>query len=377
MTPTEGRESRPVRKVMAKEFGTTLYYPYIHPREAGHLKAALMYWDRVRRIVPDSVTHGRRVMDDDADCQLLADSGLLLPTRPQQYEDAAAQRFFAHLEPKSTAFRVTPGLARQFAAENRGIHIEKIGWSALGKLQNLGLAHRFGDWVAMRDEVGAFYMFCLASEMSQRMSAPLMTDSSRGAKIGEALLFEPDGKCSSSETLVELGLSLPSPAELEHVPTRDIVKFSNTRAAERGQFRAAVEGILNVAREIEDPNAIDDYLSQQRVQMRSAVTNLRKCIDEIHAGTVGAAARITVPAGASAAIAILPISKTAAAILAAAGLTVGAISCYAETRGKLRTARTASPYHYLLSVSRRFGRRREEPPSRGGTAVTVRRRSKY
>ena len=31
--------------------GTALYYPYIHPREIDHLKAALIYWDRVRRIV--------------------------------------------------------------------------------------------------------------------------------------------------------------------------------------------------------------------------------------------------------------------------------------------------------------------------------------
>jgi hypothetical protein len=32
--------------------GTTLYYPFIHPRDANHLKAAMVYWDRVRRIVP-------------------------------------------------------------------------------------------------------------------------------------------------------------------------------------------------------------------------------------------------------------------------------------------------------------------------------------
>ena len=38
--------------------GSALYYPYIHIRSLDHIKASLIYWDRVRRIVPDMLRHG-------------------------------------------------------------------------------------------------------------------------------------------------------------------------------------------------------------------------------------------------------------------------------------------------------------------------------
>ena len=38
--------------------GSALYYPYIHVRCLDHVKAALVYWDRVRRIVPDMMRGG-------------------------------------------------------------------------------------------------------------------------------------------------------------------------------------------------------------------------------------------------------------------------------------------------------------------------------
>jgi hypothetical protein len=39
--------------------GSALYYPYIHVRSLDHVKSALFYWDRVRRIVPDMMRGGR------------------------------------------------------------------------------------------------------------------------------------------------------------------------------------------------------------------------------------------------------------------------------------------------------------------------------
>jgi hypothetical protein len=330
--------------------GTTLYYPYIHPRETSHLKAALIFWDRVRRIVPSSATHGDRVDGDDDDAQLLVDRGLLVATAPGPYEKAASKRLFEHIEPNSDRFRIDIETARDLASRNRGIHIEKIGDTVLQELHNLGMAHRFGEWVFMHHEVGASYMFYLASEMADKLSAPLFTDSPDDAAMGQALLFTPDTTASLSEKLVRLGINLPSPQQLQQLPMRKIAKFAQRRAVEKQEFRAAVEGILETARSHTDQNAVDDYLSSQRVRIEAAVRNLRATIDELHVGAVSGAAKITLPAGAAAAIAALPLSLPAAAILGALGLTIAAISVYAETRGKLRQARAGTPYHYLLAV---------------------------
>jgi len=342
--------------------GTTLYYPFIHPRDADHLKAALIYWDRVRRIVPNSITHGDHVMGDDADLKTLADGDLLVATRPEPYEELAATRFFEHLQPHTDRFRLDAETARSMASRNRGIHIEKFGHGVIGRLHSLGLAHQFGDWVTMHDEVGAFYMFCLASEMADKIAAPLFTDSPTDAEIGQALLFAPAAGQPVSDVLLRLGIRLPSPEQLHDIPVEKVVQFADRRKSERLQFRTAVEGIVTAATANADPNAFDDYLTTQRTAIETAVRNLRLTLDELGVGAISGAAKITVPAGLAAALAALPISPEASGILAALGLIVGGISCYAETRGKLRQARAATPYHYLLAIHDDLGFRAENFP---------------
>lgn len=337
--------------------GTALYYPYIHPRDLGHIKAALLYWDRIRRIVPRSVTSGGYVYDDDEDTRILAEHKLLLATKPEPYEQRAAQRFFEHVEPQSERFRIDLNAARELAKRNRGIHIEKFGSVVLDRLDELGLAHRFGDWVTMRDEVGAFYMFCLASEMATQMDAPLFTDSIADASLGQSLLFEasePAPPTNVSDVLIRLQLKLPTPEELQHVSIKKITKFVKHRSGERQRFREAIEGVLDTVRSATDPNAVEDYLDSQQSKINEAVSDLHSTLDEIRVSGVNSAASITVPAAAAVAIAAFPVSATAAAILAATGIVVSAISCFAETRGKLREARSSSPYHYLISVEKAF-----------------------
>ena len=165
------------------------------------------------------------------------------------------------------------------------------------------------------------------------------------------LLFTPDMTANVSEKLVRLGIKLPSPQQLSQVPMGEIADFAERRAVEKQDFRAAVDEILTTASSLKDPNAVDDYLSSQRHRIEAAVSNLRATLDELRVGAVSETAKITVPAGATAAIALMPLSGVAAAILGALGLAISAISCYAETRGKLRQAKASTPYHYLVALA--------------------------
>ncbi len=244
--------------------GIALYYPYIHPRDINRVNAALIFWDRVRRIVPPSARVGEHARDDDDDARLLADETLLIATPPESYEAAAADRFFQHIGPASHAFTIDLNTARELASRNRGIHIEKIGDQVLWKLQQLGLAHPLGEWVSMHGEVGALYMFCLASEMSDAIEAPLLSDSEYDAEIGQAFLFEPQTGVDVTDTLMRAGIRLSGPAELSAIPTKEVAAFAHRRAAERQRFRIAVQGILEVVRSAADPHVLEDYLDKQR-----------------------------------------------------------------------------------------------------------------
>ena len=67
--------------------GIALYYPYIEVYESW-LKTSLLYWDKVRRIVPDGYQPS-----DSGDSLAAADEGLLVATSPMPYLAEVAQRF--------------------------------------------------------------------------------------------------------------------------------------------------------------------------------------------------------------------------------------------------------------------------------------------
>jgi len=335
--------------------GTALSYPYIHPRNIDHLKAAMFYWDRVRRIVPSEVVgqDGHAYGDGD-DVRELTDRGLLIATEPALYAAGAAQKFFQHIEPHSSEFRIDLREAQDLARRTGGLHIEKLGYEVIERLRELGLARQLGSWVSMRDEVGAFYMFCLASEMGTKMSAPLLSDSPDDAELGQALFFEADSPADTSDVLLRIGIKLPSPEALRNVPIRIVADFVASRAAERQAFRGAVQAIVDTARAAKDPNSLDDYLRSQRTNITRAINDYRKTIDELHVGGVASFAKLTVPVGLTTVIGGL-IAPVPAAILGATGLAILAVSVFAETRGKLRQAKLSQPLHFMTSIEKKFG----------------------
>jgi hypothetical protein len=338
--------------------GSALYYPYIHVRSLDHVKAALLYWDRIRRIIPGMVRdgpEGKYAYDDSYDSRLLADHGLLVSTDPAPYENEAADKFFKHIAPQAANFSIDLDTARRIAANKRGIHIEKLGDQVLWRLQDLGLAHQFGDWVSMHGEVGALYMFHLASEMGKRMNAALLGDSSEDATLGKSLLFEPTSPAEVSEHLLDVGINMPTPEALHEVPLTKITDFAKNRAGERLRFRKAVDGIIEASRSASDPNQIADYLSERKTEIAEAVDAIRKTQDELLTGGLVGVAKITVPTSFTSAAALALVSPISAGILTAAGIAMMAIGCYAETRGKLRQAKLSSPYHYLISIENDLG----------------------
>ncbi len=342
--------------------GVTLYYPFIHPRDENFMKAALLFWSKVRRIVPESVTVGDKVDGDTESVQKLTDSGLLISTDPAPYTKVTSETFLKILDTSQVDLRIGKSEAEELRTRHVNIHVEKIAYEILVALDERGVARRSGDWVTMRDEVGILYMHCLASSMSDAMSAPLLADSTAHAEFGETFLFNPlltsdlarATRLNPTETLLQLGLPLPTPEALAGVTIDKVIRFVNRNASEKQAFRNAIEGILQAASEVTDSNELADYLSDKRTSIQSAIKNLEKSLGEIRVISVGNAAKITIPAAFSAGAKALPFGPIGVGIAAAIGLAIAAISIYAETRGKLRQARLGSPYHYIIRLKKKL-----------------------
>jgi hypothetical protein len=262
---------------MSFDPGTALSYPYIHVRDLNEVKASLLYWDKVRRIVPDPVRNGDYAIGDSKEAEQLADKGLLVSTNPYPYETAASGKFFEHISPHQGRFQIDFETAEKYVQqENRGLHIEKMGKAVLLQLNQMGLAHQVGDWVGMHDEVGSLYMYCLAAEIGQQMNLPLMASIPDDEELGQALLFEPSthNTETTTEQLVQLGLGLPSAADLDDIPLDKVIAFHHERYGERIAFRTEVEKILETARASQDANAVTDYLHSQRLVARKSLATI-------------------------------------------------------------------------------------------------------
>jgi hypothetical protein len=342
--------------------GTALYYPYIHIRDADHLKAALLYWDRIRRIVPPNLEYNAGAVDgdDDMEVQRATAEGFLISTSPVEYQEAARVRFLSDCVVPVTAdksrhdlFRVD--LIHTADIPNRSkVHVEKLGYELVMELQNQNLARQDGEWVTIRDEVAAFYMYCLACEMSRRIEAPLFTDSPSDAMVGKAMMFQQPAntKTPLADWLMQLDIDLPGAQELRSTRMATILEFSNKRQDERRRFRKAIEGIIKHASAVTDPNAIADYINDQRQEIKNSSVNLNRTFAELGIQAVNSVAKLTTPAAAGWAIGALSAGPEMGAILSGVGICVGFLSCVAETSGKLRQAATSSPYHYLNSIRR-------------------------
>jgi hypothetical protein len=329
----------------------------------GRLKVALLYWDRVRRIVPRELDEGGWVADDNEEARELAEHSLLVATSPEHsgYAQKAAERFFQHVEAQGERFRIDLRADKDLAIAGRsGMHIEKIPLDTYKRLNELGLAERVGNWVSMQNEIASFYMFCLASEMSRSMNAPLFSDTFEDAALGEALLFEPESEdvsinfevATEASDLLQLGIQLPSPDQMGDIPVKKLVKFSEKRSPERQRFRKAIEGIMGTVRSANDPNKIQDYLAGERENIREAVNDLNKSLTEVYTGALATASKITFPAGVVSFAALPPELAT---ILSMLGFVLGVGTALVETRGKLQKVRTSSPYHYLVSLEKFTG----------------------
>lgn len=370
------------------KYGTALYYPYINIRDTGWLKSALLYWDRIRRIVPPDLE-----MLANRQVNEFVEQEVLINTDPREYRGGAVDRFEKYLpqfivvdetppyeklgESKRSQQYALPSFEEEAVTELKptlrdlthiyesepdvagpiGIHTAKIALNLIHWLESRGLAHRSGSWVEMREGVGCLYMICLAAEMGEKVGASPVTDTPQYSNFGKYLHFGQPTASGAGEELIDVLLNLdvrfPRPEALAHIPNNIILAFHEKYGDERRRFRQAIEEIKTTASQIEDRNALLDYLDERRNEISEAVSDHRKTLDElkINAFTtlqVSAPALFTVSSSA-----LYSINPAAAAVLTGAGIGISFIAWWAKARADYRNE-TKNTWHYTLLLDKEF-----------------------
>lgn len=148
---------------------------------------------------------------------------------------------------------------------------------------------------------------------------------------------------------------MPSPDEVANVPAQTLVQFCEQRRDERRRFRHAVEDLIGGLRSIEDPHARLDHIADTRTEIEDSMRDLRDASEEFGIDKLHRAATIALPAVAGSVIAFTG-DPLVAALATGVGYAIEFVHWKAESRGKKRTFRKDSDYHYLLSLEAAIGR---------------------
>lgn len=204
---------------------TALYYPSIEVPAGPWLRQALLYWDQVASIVPQSYPHSGFTPD----MQYLMNEGEYRPIRPRGLSaweiDDELPSIIQTLRPDELAKFPMP------------IYEEKFSHGVLNLLRSQGLArrHEKEPWIYfVPEKVGLIYMGLLAKYLADiEMSATTPATDHPGY---EKLIYEA-GPSAANFPCLDVRWLDAVPIPRDDVPFSNIIAFKRRRASELIAFR--------------------------------------------------------------------------------------------------------------------------------------------
>ncbi len=196
-----------------------LYYPSMEFNNVDWLKGMLLFWDGIRRIVPNSYKPY-----DNYDVEAFIDAGIIESIDPGKDAANIANEFRDKLENLYNGAAALDWIKRpQDYEKHYRIHPEKVDARLRNVLSSREISLATKDWLNVSEEFGRFYMFYLANAMAEKRELAKITD------IKEAwtasCYFDYDGTVDgdanfdTDKQIVTLMLNDFIPANIEEIST--------------------------------------------------------------------------------------------------------------------------------------------------------------
>jgi hypothetical protein len=372
-----------------------LYFPFVHVRDDSWLKAAILYWPSVRRLVP--VGYAKH---DSLIAQTFFDAGLLRDEDPGSMIHDMQWNLARALSENAGLLVRDYSLERAFAAADNGNWAERngpgwetpaLGWihrtkfpdDVLESLSDMGLA-RYGravdpvrghsggphEWIGLHPALAGAYMTALAGRLSERAHFEPLTDQvdlrlatpSYDVQTALKLLLGRStdqavdaGLDAGVDTYVMLALQHVHPTNLDGVPADKIVQCRETLVDELTTFRsyvakqhAELADLATIPLKGRRLEAFAEHVEQtielplRKLENGLRLLKLQPVRSLLLAGSLAPPAALNAVLGATGSL------KPAAAIV---GGSMAAVGGAWWSVSKLRTdARANSPVGYLLDV---------------------------
>lgn len=345
--------------------GRALYYPYIHFQETGWLKAALLYWDGLRRIVPGDCNP-----NDEKDVAIAVSEGAVINTDPTRYLKKASTQFSKYfLTPscnEKPLLSVTNADDRILKVDEgffeslHWLYNSKIDSAVLDSLVKNHIGVIQDDKIYLDQRYAYSYMTCLASTMGAQIGTPMITDTPNRLERGEYLSLGIPHSINSAvepcDIMLRIGIDFPDPASLAEVPIRKILKFHERYNSERRLFRQRVQLLITRFAEIEDPNAFEDVIASERQAIKDEMQDYRYSLDELNVKSVFSFFQISVPTLLTSFVGMDFVPDSMRAVIPSAGIAISIVNWCAKFRGDKRNLSRQNHWHYLLGPLSQFKR---------------------
>jgi hypothetical protein len=339
--------------------GVSLYYPYIHIQDEGWLKSSLLYWDRVRRIVPDGFEP-----KDWGDCYAAAEAGVLVRASPTPYLFETAQRFrskipalLAEINRRGESLEVQDPAPAERNRDIR-IHTEKMEYTLRRFLIEEQIATVRGEWMVSHPDVTDWYMTCLTTVMSEKIGSPIVTDRKRNNDVGEYLTHANptpgEENIEQGRAMLRLRIPFPDADRVAKVPIRKILRLREKYADQRRNLRDAVEELMKEIPTISDANDLRDHLRDKEARLNSAIQEQRRAADRFYNKTLPSFLQISAPTGLLALGINAGMPPFILTVIGAGAVALLARGWWAKFKDD-EAAIKAKPYQYLLTLEDRFG----------------------
>lgn len=371
-----------------------LYYPNMRVRDSTWLKAALLHWPKIARMVPAADGHlpvGTaeyfRAWPDDV-ARLSAESDCLLDLSVAEVEKEVGEEFLAALGKDWTAvedryaLRWLLGEAPTYGyLGNLGqslevgdprlgwVHSHKGIWRILNPLIDHGLAGQDFDWVGMHPRLASLYLCALADRLAHRNRLAAVTDQPQvhGALNGwtvDTLARLILGAGAATEGAVApddiaysftvLAIATVLPAGLDRIPFHAILQLRERLAGRMYEYRRFLETQTGPFTEI--ASITDENLRKERLkilvegEIAPRVTELEQSLRSAGFQPVKAILSMKTMAPPAVVAAVAPHLGVPSVVAAGATFAGCLISAGLDTRQQANRALTESPAGYLLGL---------------------------
>lgn len=337
-------------------YGEALYYPYIHLQDENWLKVAALYYDKLRRIVPENFrtqdSHIVKSLNDKF--QFIEDinprEGGNLARIANDFRKFAREELSDPNERNDLLAKIKERLPPDSGFR---IHEEKIEPNLLDQLVEWGLAKKTDmhqPWFDFEPVTGAMYMTFLAERIAEHNGLPVVTDDPVFQHLIWGSQFDRPWRrrADTGYALASFVIKSAIPENIESVSLEKIENFRENHSAKRHDFYDEIGKLAKEISETDNPKAIKRSLNYHKTTIDNAVDKLKISFRDVGIGCVSGMLGLTLPAWVSSLSQMGPIGVQ----VASGGIFCMAAGIVVREGLNVLKSRRDSPWSYILSLKR-------------------------